>query len=265
MSNGKILSFISICIGTIVGIISARYVPSSFIIEVSLAVGVALLVMHLVRREKSSRKSLPTEMIFKHNVDDDDSNEWTTPSVVPSECTAKAEESLDTLSISASSDISTPPIDTENIIPNQMEERNRSCKTSSSYLHFVDTKGRKIKYTLRTRSNKTILELLVEGKRARKVKQIIYDDSLHIIRDGRNIISIQKDDTVTVMKCLQVLCKVGGVQLDVINASSQLRKVLSNLDFGRRRIRQEYKMYRCVMNGCKEQSRLSISSMYHVD
>jgi len=67
MSNGKILSSISICIGTIVGITCARYVPSSFIIEVSLAVGVALLVMHRVRREKSSRKSLPSEIICKHN------------------------------------------------------------------------------------------------------------------------------------------------------------------------------------------------------
>ena len=238
MSNGKILSSISICIGTIVGITCARYVPSSFIIEVSLSVGVVLLVMHLVRLEKSSRKSLPTEIIFKHNGDDDDhnSNEWTTPSAVPSECAAKTEDSQHILSLSDNSDISMPrPTDTENIIPNQMEERNRSCKTSSSYLHFVDTKGRKIKYTLRTRSNKTILELLVQGKRARKVKQIVYDDSLHIIRDGRNTISIQKDDTVNVMKCLQVLCKVGGVRLDVINASSQLRKVLSNLDFGRRR------------------------------
>jgi len=178
MSDGKIP--ISICIGTIVGITCARYVPSSFIIEVSLVVGVALLIMHLVQREKSSRKSLPTEIICKNNVV---SNEWTTPSAVHSECKVKAEESQHILSLST--DISTPPAtDTENIIPNQMEERNRSCKTSSSYLHFVDTKGRKIKYTLRTRSNKTILELLVEGKRARKVKQIVYDDSLHIIRDG---------------------------------------------------------------------------------
>ena len=68
MSNRKILSSISTCIGTIVGITCARYVPSPFIIEVSLAVGVILLVMHLVRREKSSRKSLPTEIIFKHIV-----------------------------------------------------------------------------------------------------------------------------------------------------------------------------------------------------
>lgn len=156
-------------------------------------------------------------------------HDWTTPSAVPSECAVKAEESQHILPLSADSDISTPPADTENIIPNQMDERNRSCKTSSSYLHFVDTKGRKIKYTLRTRSNKTILELLVEGKRARKVKQIEYDDSLHIIRDGRNTIPIQKDDTVNMMKCLQVLCKVAVVQLDVINASLQLRKELSNL------------------------------------
>ena len=209
MSNGKILSSISICIGTIVGITFARYVPSSFIIEVSLAVGVSLLVMFLVRREKSSRKSLPTEIIFKHNGDDDDdddSNDWITPSAVPSECAAK-EEFQHMLSISTDSDISTPPTDTENIIPNQMEERNRSCcKTSSSYLHFADTKGRQIEYTLRTRSNKTILELLVEGKRARKVKQIIYDDSLHIIRDGRKI-SIQEEDTVNIIKCLQVLAR----------------------------------------------------------
>ena len=233
MSSARILSSISICIGTIVGITCARYVPSSFTIEVSLVVGVALLVMHLVRREKSSRKSF--EILFKHNGDDDDSNDWTTPLAVPSECAAKAEESQHTISLSTDSDISTPPTDKENMIPNQMEERNRSCKTSSSYLHFVDTKGRKIKYTLRTRLNKTILELLVEGKRARKVKQIVYDDSLHIIRDGRNTIPIPKNDTVNMMKCLLVLCKVAVVQLDVINASSQLRKVLSNLDFGRRR------------------------------
>ena len=107
----------------------------------------------------------------------------------------------------------------------------------SSFLTlYLDTEGRKIRYTLRPSNNTsraTILELLVEGKKPRKVKHIMYDDSLHVITDGRNRLTIPPNDIATVMKCLNFLCKVGSIQLDCINASPTLRKVLSNLDLSR--------------------------------
>lgn len=106
-------------------------------------------------------------------------------------------------------------------------------KATAHNLRFQDNSGRNIRYRLRPskkKSRATILELLIEDKKVRKVKNIIYDEEADTIYDGKNMILIPPSDVSIVIKRLSLLCKVGSVKLDWIDASPTLSTVLSNLD-----------------------------------
>lgn len=214
--------------GVFLGVSCARVIPSAFVAEVSFVViPCVLLVVHYARKE--SRPS------------------WTRTGGPAASSASPDAESLDTSAShseggSEDSAASAPPPDeseaelfreqptaTSNVpVYVRVEQERRrlglavDVETGGAWatahcLHFLDTSGRKVKYTVRANSKKqrsAVLELAVKGWKPRKSKGIFYDASSRSIRDGRKTFIVPSQDAPLVRKTLALLCKVSSVRLD---------------------------------------------------
>merc|ERR1712232_1008691 len=90
-------------------------------------------------------------------------------------------------------------------------------RNSAQQLYFHDTSGKWALFTLRhsKRNPKVVvLELTIQDKKTRKVKNIVFDNETSTLTDNRNTISLPSEYKGMVMKSLHLLCKVASVQID---------------------------------------------------
>lgn len=248
------ISLPMILVGGIIGISCARAVPSSSIIEASLGVSVLLILIYFARREKGRYLAEEENFVISRCIGAKMSSDADSLSTSGSEG-SRAEPSSPKgvppepgvifskgpplqISMESSQTATSIPIH----IRVEQEKRRLSregceepvgAKATAYCLRFQDTDGKNIRYKVRSskkNTSATVLERLVEGKRPKKVKSIVYDAASHAIHDGKNRFLVPSSDVAIVMKSLNLLCKVASVKLDCTNSSPGLRKVLSNLD-----------------------------------
>jgi len=95
-----------------------------------------------------------------------------------------------------------------------------TARVSNRQLYFHDTSGKWALFTLRHSKKKSkvvVLELAIQDKKTRKVKNIVFDNETGTLTDNRNAISLSSEDRGIVMKSLNLMCKVASVPLDCIN------------------------------------------------
>mmetsp|Transcript_28775 Transcript_28775/g.60741 ORF Transcript_28775/g.60741 Transcript_28775/m.60741 type:complete len:297 (+) Transcript_28775:214-1104(+) len=257
-----LVSILTILVGGIIGISCARAIPSSFIIEASLAVIILFLIIHLSRRKK--------DLLLAEDENFIESRYITSAKIAAFDAeraellTQKRTPSFSKRSLNETTSSQPPPAAQITLGPKRQvlkeipetepkripihvrveQERLRllsikenkepaGARATAHCLKFRDTQGRNIRYAVRTSqkgTSATLLELLVEGKSPRKVRSIVYDDASHMLLDGKNKFFVPSSDVTTVMKSLNLLCKVASVKLDCVHGSPGLKKAVSNLD-----------------------------------
>mmetsp|Transcript_5159 Transcript_5159/g.11062 ORF Transcript_5159/g.11062 Transcript_5159/m.11062 type:complete len:270 (+) Transcript_5159:359-1168(+) len=103
--------------------------------------------------------------------------------------------------------------------------------TSAHQLFLHDVDGKWALFTARNSKRnpkQAVLEVSIQNRKARKISHIIFDDFTKSLIVGKNKIVLPEADKTTVMKSLNLLCKITRVKLDCVNGSSTMRKVLSS-------------------------------------
>lgn len=262
-----LVSLSIIVAGGMIGISCARAVPSTYAVEVSMAVvlWILLLIMYRGRKEErypmteeeryivsrcSARKIVsgtdtPESLSASFNTSNSEGSAQSPTMLSDEICETKAQASDAGLSKGTPRNLSkgSPPMTIRIPIHIRVEQEKRrlslneceepvGAKATKHCLRFPDSDGKRIKYSIRMskRTSVTFLELSVEGKRPRKVKSIIYDDASHAIQDGKNTFLLLPRDVAVVTKSLNLLCKVSSVKLDCVNGLLGPRNVVSNVD-----------------------------------